>query len=365
MGFELPDTLPRGQRFPVLLQAGVWLVFLVSPVFSSFRPENPLWVTCLGLLTVAVFSAVYLVSFTFYRPIAPLSRIANTAIYSVVLAVLGAILWVPASFSALSVLPYIAATWLFKHSLRVGLIATGALISFLIAACALWVPTESRPAIALWIGIAMLMVTGVRYAAEREDHTRALQDQLKLAQQREAWARDVHDVLGHSLTVVALKTELASRLIERNPAKAHAELQEILALTRQALAEVRSTVTELRTPELETQILSARSACEAAGLRFSGPGPEAANTVPSPQKGLFAWCLREAITNVVRHSGATACSVEVSPTRLIIADNGRGFAGADGNGIRGMRERCAEAGATLTIESASPTTPGTKVTVSL
>lgn len=363
-----PDALPREQRLPTLLQAGVWLVFLFSPIFSLVSAPIPLWTKTLGFTSLTLFCVVYLLCYLVPRPLRRLPRWANTLGYTVVLAAIALSLAYAAGYSALAVLPFICATWVFLHRFRTSLIAFIVFSVILIGASVVWIPADERTIFAGALLTAMLMILGVRFALEKETQGRILSSRVALAEQREGWARDVHDLLGHSLTVVAVKTELASKLVERDPARAKAGLAEVLALTRDALAEVRSTVTDLRTPDLGTQILASRAACEAAGIRFSSPNSEVAEEIHEPIRGLFAWCLREAVTNVVRHAGARSCTVQVGPGELRVSDDGRGGVSPDGamegNGMRGMRERCEAVGATFQV-GPGPQGRGTEVVVTV
>ena len=139
--------------------------------------------------------------------------------------------------------------------------------------------------------------------------------------------RDVHDILGHSLTVVSMKVQLAQRLLTTDPQRAAQELDDVLVLTRDSLTDVRSTVGKLREPELSVQLVQARAALRSAGIT-----PHLPDTVPSidpARRSAFAWILREAVTNTVRHSAASSCRVTLTPTTLTVTDDGMGLARAD------------------------------------
>ncbi|MFF2031005.1 sensor histidine kinase [Arthrobacter sp. NPDC058192] len=171
---------------------------------------------------------------------------------------------------------------------------------------------------------------------------------LAVAEERNRVARDMHDILGHSLTVIAVKAELAGRLIAIAPEKAAAEVAQLEDLARGALADVRATVSGYRGVNISSELASARSALEAAGIEPQLPG--AADEVPAKFRELFGWVLREAVTNVVRHSGASRCTVTLGSSAIQIDDDGRGPAGnSGGGGLRGLRERTAAHGATLSL----------------
>ncbi|EFN92877.1 sensor histidine kinase [Mobiluncus mulieris] len=188
-----------------------------------------------------------------------------------------------------------------------------------------------------------------------------------IAQERERVARDVHDVLGHSLTVIALKSELAGKLVDRDPTRAQAEIAAITKLARDSIGELRSTVGGLRVQDLATELANARQACLAAEIDLRVTGEVA--DIPPQAQAVFAWGSREAITNVIRHSGASRVEITMTPHSLVVTDNGRGIPdGACGNGLRGLRERVANLGGSLKLtnlaESNSPAA-GTKLEVLL
>jgi two-component system, NarL family, sensor histidine kinase DesK len=173
--------------------------------------------------------------------------------------------------------------------------------------------------------------------------------ELAVSQERERVARDVHDILGHSLTVITVKTELAGRLLETLPAgpaldRVRVEVTDAERLAREALADVRATVTAMRSVSLTGELAAARQALAAAGI--DADLPSAVDAVPARRRELFAWALREGITNVVRHSAATRCVVRLSADCVEVCDDGRGDDGSGGgNGLAGLRDRAAAAGA--------------------
>lgn len=172
---------------------------------------------------------------------------------------------------------------------------------------------------------------------------------LAIVAERERMSRDVHDILGHSLTVITVKSELAGRLIEIDPARAAVEIAELETLARQALADVRSTVGGMRQVDIGSELASAQTALTAAGIDADLPGD--ADVVPLRHRELFGWVIREAVTNVVRHSRARQCKVTLTASSISVVDDGVGPAEnqSGGNGLRGLGERVAAAGGALTI----------------
>ena len=182
---------------------------------------------------------------------------------------------------------------------------------------------------------------------------KAIEKELGILSERERIARDVHDVLGHSLTIVNLKAELASKLVETNAPAAQEQMRQVAQLSRQALAEVHSTVTRLRVPDLEGEILASSRALETAGIQASLPDATTAANIAGMNSSLFSWALRETVTNIVRHSHATYATVRLNSTGLEVTDNGIGIGDAPcKSGLTGLRTRIEDAGGTLTLGNA-------------
>lgn len=182
---------------------------------------------------------------------------------------------------------------------------------------------------------------------------KAIEKELGILSERERIARDVHDVLGHSLTIVNLKAELAAKLVETNAPAAQEQMRQVAQLSRQALAEVHSTVTRLRVPDLEGEILASSRALETAGIQANLPDATTAANNAGMNSSLFSWALRETVTNIVRHSHATYATVRLNPTGLEVIDNGIGIGDAPcKSGLTGLCTRIEDAGGTLTLGNA-------------
>jgi len=199
--------------------------------------------------------------------------------------------------------------------------------------------------------VSLMMAAFARTFAAM-NQLRATQDQLsQLAAERERgrMARDIHDILGHSLTVITVKSELANRLIDADPTRAKSEVAEIEQLARGALADVRATVAGARGVTISSELAAARAALEAAGI--CAELPSATDAVSPAHRELAGWIVREGITNVVRHSGATRCAVRLTPDEIEVADDGVGpvASSASSTGLAGLRERVEEAGGTMSI----------------
>ena len=186
-------------------------------------------------------------------------------------------------------------------------------------------------------------------------------EHLAKVAERERIARDLHDVLGHTLSVIILKSELAGKLIDRDPQRAKAEIADVEKTSREALAEVRTTIRGYRGYSLDAELKQARATLETAGVKVQSESAEVALT--PVQESVVALVVREAVTNVVRHAGARNCLLRLTPVngscRFEIHDDGRGGGTVEGNGLRGMRERIEALGGTLHRETKS----GTRLTI--
>lgn len=207
------------------------------------------------------------------------------------------------------------------------------------------------PVITVSVGASMLFFGRQREAEQRLGVAQDEITRLAVVEERARFSRDLHDVLGHSLTVVAMKSELAARLVDVDPIRARTEMQDVERLSREALQGLRRAVSGYREADLDAELVSARAALAAAGTDASLPhdGDAAADDVRS----LFAWVLREGVTNVLRHAAASRVRVTLTRTALTIEDDGTGVLEASaavtpGNGLRGLRERADAVGATLT-----------------
>lgn len=182
-------------------------------------------------------------------------------------------------------------------------------------------------------------------------------EHLAKVAERERIARDLHDVLGHTLSVVVLKSELAGKLIQQDPGRARAEIGEVEQIARSALAEVREAISGYRTEGLVAEIERARATLDAAGvmLECSSAPPR---MLPA-EETVMSLVLREAVTNIVRHAHARLCRITFQDSgaerSVRIEDDGRGGIRHEGSGLRGMRERVESLGGSVCIESAGCT----------
>ena len=174
--------------------------------------------------------------------------------------------------------------------------------------------------------------------------------ELAAENERMRIARDLHDLLGHSLTTITVKAGLARRLGSADPASAVSQIAEVEELCRQALSDVRSAVSGYRDVTLAGELARGRELLRASGI--AAELPTATDLVDPAHQELFGWAVREGLTNVVRHARAHSCTVLLSPSAVEIVDDGAGDPLAEelvpaGNGLSGLRERAAAAGGTV------------------
>ncbi|WP_202862703.1 sensor histidine kinase [Antricoccus suffuscus] len=346
-----PPTIVR------VVAAGVWLLFLSGPSLELVHHAEG-WRKYLGLGALALFICLYLWTFARFAgtrssyPENPKTVVPQWLCIAGLLALVAA-LAPGARDESLTALVFVAAIVVAVLPIRQGLTAVAALFiltELLGRLVTGWSENGDGLAIILaaaatWAFRMALMRRQQLVLAERE------LGELALEEERSRIARDLHDILGHSLTVIAVKTELAGRLLDVDTERTRAELQDLERLTRDALADVRATALGVRGIALPGEIASARSALEAAGI---DPAlPTVADEIPSRWRELFAWTIRESVTNVIRHSHAKHCTITMCDRRLSITDDGDGpaYAATDGRGLSGLRQRAALVGATITTGS--------------
>ncbi len=194
-------------------------------------------------------------------------------------------------------------------------------------------------------------------------------ERLATIAERERIARDLHDLLGHTLSVVVLKSELAGRLIHTDPQRAEQEVREVEQTARTALAEVRSAVAGYRAKGLGAELVNARRALAAAGVDLQATID--VPVLPAEHEAALALALREAVTNVLRHADAHHATIRAGATAdevtLEVGDDGRGSRGPDGSGLAGMRERATALGGHVSRHTGmfGGERPGTTVRVAL
>ncbi len=337
-----------------------WLVFLLMPLDSFLTTPELAHVRWTGVALVVLFAVVNCSAYAVPWLVPVASTVRRSVIWTalMILPLVGMAVLTPSDIHVilLGFGMYFVAFWIFgtiaPYRLRLTVAASMGAICWLTFVTVSGFDFSSHGGIALFIGAPLLGLLGFSYLIELGERADVARASLALSEEREEIARDVHDVLGHSLTVITLKAELAQRLLEIDPARAGAEMEAIAQLSRASLAEVRSTVTRLRVPDFSGEIEGAGRALQTAGIRAELPDAQSALAVAGVNAKLFSWVLREAVTNMVRHSGANAARVRLSATGLDILDNGVGVGDARGNGLTGMAQRVAASGGSVVIEAA-------------
>ncbi|MER7243730.1 sensor histidine kinase [Kribbella sp. NPDC000426] len=339
------------------LAAGVWLFYLAQPLQKIAERKDGLG-QILGFLTVILFAASYLGFFGILRRMARKHLLAlwqQIAYLGLMLAL--CLLMIPtAGQTALTGLVYIASVAMMLLDLRaavafVAVLLAGAEISMRVVPG--WTDDGSY-GFAIFLGA--LAVFGLRRAIQRSIELNAARKdfaELAVQEERNRFARDLHDILGHSLTVITVKAELAGKLIQANPTRAAAEVADVESLARAALADVRAAVAGYRELSLAGELVSARTALQAAEVKADLP--TTVDEVPEENRELFAWVVREGVTNVVRHSGAKRCTIRITATQIEVLDDGKGptpGGGASGHGLVGLRERADLVGASVQVGQA-------------
>jgi two-component system sensor histidine kinase DesK len=226
----------------------------------------------------------------------------------------------------------------------------------------------------MWVSIPVTtFIIGLIIHAERANEQKNAELQLshdevrRLAAlaERERIGRDLHDLLGHTLSLITLKLELSRKLFDRDIEAARREVEEAEKVARHALAEVRSAVSGIRAADLAAELASARLLLESSRVHLTYGHPPV--DLPADTERGLSLILREAATNIARHAEASQARIELvrepGSASMVISDNGRGGIDLDGNGLRGMRERVQGLSGSLRIDS--PRGQGTRLTVSV
>lgn len=322
---------PNGVRG---MAATVWLGFVIFPLLNAIGKHEPPLEHGLVIGGAAVFVAGYSLLVLRWR---------NDSRPGVPLAVLAVLLAVS---TALTIAQASGWGFLFTYCAAVAAMATPQRIGFYaVLLCSAMAGATSAiggadggtvvgfVASSAGIGMLMLVMRDLRTRNMELSAARAELARLAVAEERERFARDLHDLLGHSLSVIALKAELAGRLLADGPSDAAREVGELEHVARTALGEVREAVSGYRQPTLAGELAGARMALSAAGIEADVQESRAA--LDPTVEAVLAWAVREGATNVIRHSGASRCTLKITSSLtdagVEVIDDGRG-AVANGNG---------------------------------
>lgn len=336
----------------------LWSLWVLATLFFDPHVGRPFWVS------LAIGYPVFLLLFALVH-VRPLGEVR---VYAGMIGLLAfvSMLWNPAAWSY-AVFACVYTGMACVQSPRVGIFRI-MMIQAVLVVLAWWLN---------WPWFVMLMAVGVctssglgamfGYMNQMRNlelrYTHEEVRRLAAATERERIGRDLHDLLGHTLSLITLKLELSRRLFDRDHVAARRELEEAEKVARQALAEVRSAVTGIRATDLTAELASARVILESSGISL-----EATETVPDMPQEIernLALVMREAVTNIVRHARARAVILQIEvvggSVRLTIIDDGRGGISSEGNGLNGMHERLRAVDGVLRIDS--PRGRGSKLEV--
>jgi two-component system sensor histidine kinase DesK len=327
----------------------IFLFYLVEAVINGFDATRPLWVGIAVLVLALLYGGTYMAALVIGLRTSHRARVGFVVACTIP----------PVAFALmmdsddLTYLTYAVVVALLLLPAVIGLAYGITATVAVMAATGIQHGTPNFQA-----GVILLVLTIAMYAvrgfARKSGELNLARDEIRtlaVAEERARVARDLHDVLGHSLTTITLKAGLARRIMEssQDMERALAEVHDVERLSRQALTEIRATVSGYRKVSLPAEIAGAKAALLAAGI--DADLPQAVDDVPGELQEPFGYVLREGVTNVIRHSGASRCQIRLGQSWIEIEDNGSGPSTVDshgGNGLAGLRERLAKVDGRIT-----------------
>jgi two-component system sensor histidine kinase DesK len=330
-----------------------WLIFLV---FFYIQPiaEHASWRSLLLTNVELVFFLVLYFGIFWARP--PLN-------YAILLGMAAMGLGLGTSNTGASVFIIFTAAfipWIFERA-KSAVIALTVLAVVIVTHGVILRPANGFSITSLVVALGVGLSNTHFAVRNRADHKLRLAheeiEHLAKAAERERIARDLHDVLGHTLTLISVKSTLAGKLLDKDPAKAKSEIADIEKVSREAMAEIRNTLRGYSTYKLSDELQRGQAALESAGVAVNMESGEVPLT--AAQESVAALIMREAVTNVLRHAQARHCSLRVARNNgtcvLEIQDDGCGGITNEGNGLRGMRERVEALGGTFRYKTSAGT----------
>ncbi|WP_229776022.1 sensor histidine kinase [Deinococcus ruber] len=370
-----PDDAPARRRmwriFPL-----VWLGYLFFPIRAYLSAPHSPWLTALAFMALLAFTGVWITIYTRriwkrHQALIVLGFAACVLMYTLGLLVVG--------YDSATFLVYAGALIGYQASLRVGVWGMAIIVAALLTPG--WIGTLGtlRPGLGhlgvvdlVQILVLTLVALWGNHAAYRQTissirlaRVQAEKEKLAADAERERIARDLHDLLGHTLSVIVLKSELARKLAERDPARAIAEIADVERISREALGEVRSAVRGYRGSGLSAELARSKVALDAAGVRLELDAPELNSgglNLPAAVEYAMEMVLREAVTNIVRHAHARNAAVRVlregQAFVLEVRDDGSSKSDSphvEGTGLTSMRERVRATGGDVQVSRRSGT----------
>lgn len=327
-----------------------WLALLGSPIAELFRGHHSQTFVVLGLIGLASFIAVYV--YGFFRTFFQKEETWRSWMIVLLLTSLASALSLGLGGTRLVTMVFVvtAACCSLSEPMAIRSIVGISTLTVVVAALVGTPVTDIASFVfqLVLIGTALMFLRRLIRTNGELRSARVENARLAVSEERLRFARDLHDLLGHSLSLIALKSELAGRLIEVDPERAKAEVNDIEQVTRDALREVREAVSGYRQPALDAELAGARAALDAAGIRCDIV--RSAGRLPPIVEATLGWAVREGVTNVIRHSGAARCDIQLEQrredVRLTITDDGQAETNFEprrtvraGCGLAGLNER--------------------------
>lgn len=365
-----PDGVPGSQTRRASIWrgffSGVWLLYLIQPAAALFSGHHGTGYAVIGSLLIAAFCVIYVIVVAHWDRHPRETRISFSALF----ALAAVITWVyhgNGSWIFVS-----AASGLTIRTARMALRVVGVVtVAYIITTLASGDGVVDFGVTLLPTVLVGLAMIGFRRQIElTRDLTLARETVARLAasEERLRLARDMHDLTGQSLSMITLKSDLAARLLDRLPPgpdrdRARDEIQQVADVSRRTLHDIREAISGYRRPTLAVEVITAREALEAAGItpRDDDALTLLSGTFDADAEAVLGWCLREAVTNVIRHSGARDCWMRLArrgdELSLEVRDDGAGagppagdgLPATAGTGLRGMSERLCAVGGKLEI----------------
>ena len=354
--------------------SAIWLVYLIQPVSELFGHHHGVAWIAGGLAIAVAFCAIYMFVLMYSDEQPRLGRYGLAAI--AVLAALACVVY-GKDWTTLWIYVSAATGWVLaaapdgRQAATLGVAGVGA--------CYVFFSLVSHETLenslivllpVLLIGLAMMGFRMQMTLMHELAQARETVAKLAANEERLRLARDMHDLTGQSLSMITLKSELAAKRLARLPSSAErdavlTELGDIGRVSRQTLHDIREAVSGYRRPTLAIEVITARNALEAAGIGLDDDAELTlrSGTFDPDAEAVLAWCLREAVTNVIRHSRARRCRIRLADRAgelsLEVTDDGLGFVNQDpenarGSGLRGMSERLSAIGGRLSLAPADP-----------
>jgi two-component system, NarL family, sensor histidine kinase DesK len=337
------DSAARWRR---VIFPGIWLIYL-SQTAHGIGQHSSGWALAAGFAILAAFCVCYLAALPFAWAG---QRQRFWAVYAAALALV-AIETAFAHEDAFVMLTFVAVltvSALGARSIPVLALFTVVAVAVPPAVRSWHAGLDFTPLITITlVGLAMYSFFGLIRSNQELAEARSEVARLAAENERTRIARDLHDLLGHSLTTITVKAGLARRLAERHDERATTEIAEVEELSRRSLADVRAAVAGHRDVTLAGELATAREVLRAAGIVAEPPA--SVDVVDPSLSELFGWVTREGVTNVVRHARAAHVVIRVDRDWIEIVDDGRGGVAGAGNGLTGLRERVEAAGGTVQV----------------